>query len=144
MSEKGFDYYGRKLEHIFANGFYNYGVFVGKHPNWFFFGSLICVLLSLPGYTYISLNLDLYKLFVPPDAPVKTEFERQQIFNTIPQGDLDFIPPARIAKNANFENFTNKMHDLVTFEKKIDRSKRGKKIFFSKPFCVCALKIQKT
>uniref|UniRef100_A0A914V7R9 Uncharacterized protein n=1 Tax=Plectus sambesii TaxID=2011161 RepID=A0A914V7R9_9BILA len=34
-----------------------------------------------------------YKLFVPPDAPVKTEFERTQQYNGLPQ---NYIEPARL------------------------------------------------
>ena len=130
-TKKGFDYYGRKLEHYFEKSFYLYGVFVGKNPGIILIFTLIGVVLALPGFAFIRINLDLYKLFVPPDAPVKTEFERQQAYNKIPQGDLDYIPhlpshkPDRLPKNSGFQNFTGELFEIAEFDERHDRSKRG-------------------
>lgn len=50
--------------------FYGYGLLIGKYPFWFLVGPIICVFASLPGYYWFAINLDLYRLFVPLDAPV--------------------------------------------------------------------------
>uniref|UniRef100_A0A7E4VVR9 SSD domain-containing protein n=1 Tax=Panagrellus redivivus TaxID=6233 RepID=A0A7E4VVR9_PANRE len=73
----------------------------------------------LPGYAYLRINLDLYKLFVPLDAPVRTEFERQKEFNTIGIGNLDVVPPPRKTRSL-FENST----DLSLDDYHGDRFKR--------------------
>ena len=130
-AKKGIDYYGQKLEHYFATSFHRYGVFVGNNPGKILTITIIAVFLALPGFAFIRINLDLYKLFVPVDAPVRTEFERQQLYNKIPQGDLDYIPhlpshkPDRLPKNAGFQNFTNEIFEIADFDDKHDRTKRG-------------------
>ncbi|KAE9554785.1 hypothetical protein FO519_001982 [Halicephalobus sp. NKZ332] len=120
----------RKAEHYFTKTYYRYGVVVGRNPGLFLILSLVAVVLALPGFAFIRINLDLYKLFVPPDAPVKTEFERQQVYNQIPQGDLDYIPkvpnykPDRLPKNSGFQNFTNELFEIEVGENH-ERSKRA-------------------
>ncbi|CAJ0571783.1 unnamed protein product, partial [Mesorhabditis spiculigera] len=81
-------HYGRAMEDGMVRLFYNYGLLVGKHPKYFLWGSIIFTLMCLPGFARLDMNLDLYKLFVPTDAPVRIEFERQQEFNRIPAGDF--------------------------------------------------------
>uniref|UniRef100_A0A915CS47 Uncharacterized protein n=1 Tax=Ditylenchus dipsaci TaxID=166011 RepID=A0A915CS47_9BILA len=41
----------------------------------------------------VRINLDLYKLFVPLDAPVRFEFESQQAYDRMVPGQLDVDPP---------------------------------------------------
>uniref|UniRef100_A0AC34FFI0 SSD domain-containing protein n=1 Tax=Panagrolaimus sp. ES5 TaxID=591445 RepID=A0AC34FFI0_9BILA len=117
--KKGFNYYGQLLERFFIKAFHDYGLFVGHNPGKIIICSLLLVVASLPGYYYLRINLDLYKLFVPLDADVRTEFERQQYFNTIPLGNLDAEPPTRVPKSI-YTNVTG--FELSEFEH--DRSKR--------------------
>ncbi len=86
---------GRALEDLFARGFYYHGLLVGRHPAKFLIIPLLFVVAMAPGLLYIRLNLDLYKLFVPLDAPVKEEFERAQQFSKMPNGVLLDKPQAK-------------------------------------------------
>ena len=131
--KRGFNYYGELLEKFFVSAFYNYGIFVGRHPGKILMASLLLVVISLPGFFYVRINLDLYKLFVPLDADVRTEFERQQEFNRIPLGNLDVVPPPRVPKSI-YNNVTGTA--LTEYEENfVDRSKRGLTlIFFSSSF----------
>ncbi|CAJ0943677.1 unnamed protein product, partial [Mesorhabditis belari] len=85
--------YGKLLEDGMVRLFYNYGLLVGKYPKRFLWGSIIFTLMCAPGLLKLDVNLDLYRLFVPTDAPVRIEFERQKEFNAIPLGD--FNEPAK-------------------------------------------------
>ncbi|UMM41919.1 hypothetical protein L5515_017960 [Caenorhabditis briggsae] len=84
--------YGKRFEDWMVKVFYNYGLFLAKHQFWFLVGPLICTVLSIPGLFFLQINLDLYRLFVPTDAPVRYEFERTKDFNRLPLGDLNLIP----------------------------------------------------
>ncbi|CAD6194290.1 unnamed protein product [Caenorhabditis auriculariae] len=83
--------YGRKFEDYMVQSFYNYGLFIAKHQWWFLIGPLVATVLCIPGLFFLQINLDLYRLFVPLDAPVRYEFERTQEFNRLPAGNLDAI-----------------------------------------------------
>ena len=96
--------YGRAFEDKMVEGFYKYGTWVGRYPAWFLWGPIIVTLAFLPGLFFLRINLDLYRLFVPLDAPVisfetiyeidlqvRYEFERTAEFNRIPLGDLETI-----------------------------------------------------
>lgn len=106
LSDMGLDLarYGRAFEDKMVEGFYKYGTWVGRYPAWFLWGPIIVTLAFLPGLFFLRINLDLYRLFVPLDAPVisfetineidlqvRYEFERTAEFNRIPLGDLETI-----------------------------------------------------
>ncbi|WKY14471.1 hypothetical protein Q1695_000202 [Nippostrongylus brasiliensis] len=80
--------YGKRFEDWMVEMFYQYGLILGKHPFWFLWGPLIFTACCSPGLFYLKINLDLYKLFVPTDAPVRYEFERSLEFNKMPIGEL--------------------------------------------------------
>ncbi|VDO77035.1 unnamed protein product [Haemonchus placei] len=84
--------YGKKFEDWMVLMFYQYGLVLGKHPFWFLWGPLIFTACCTPGLFFLKINLDLYKLFVPTDAPVRYEFERGQEFNRMPAGNLSIEP----------------------------------------------------
>lgn len=84
---------GEKLGELTAKTFEKYGEFVGRNPGKILIITFIFVLITYPGIAFIRINLDLYKLFVPEGAPVRTEFETEQAYNKIPAGSLDVIPP---------------------------------------------------
>ncbi|XGW35131.1 hypothetical protein V3C99_018841, partial [Haemonchus contortus] len=84
--------YGKKFEDWMVLMFYQYGLVLGKHPFWFLWGPLIFTACCTPGLFFLKINLDLYKLFVPTDAPVRYEFERGQEFNRMPAGNLSVEP----------------------------------------------------
>uniref|UniRef100_F1KVJ9 Patched domain-containing protein 3 n=1 Tax=Ascaris suum TaxID=6253 RepID=F1KVJ9_ASCSU len=88
MSVKSLSAYGRAFEELFAKGFYSHGKLVGTYPGYFLIGSLVFSGICLTGIPYLKINLDLYKLFVPLDAPVRAEFERSLAFNAMPLGEL--------------------------------------------------------
>src|SRR4051794_21977013 len=69
---------GDRLGDLTADGFKAYGSFVARHPGKILIASVVFVVLCIPGITFIRINLDLYKLFVPSDAPVRFEFEGQK------------------------------------------------------------------
>ncbi|KAK0405834.1 hypothetical protein QR680_018223 [Steinernema hermaphroditum] len=94
------DELGRRFEDLFAAGFHSYGCFVARHPGKILIASLLFVVLCAPGIAYIQINLDLFKLFVPHDAPVKTEFLREQEFNRMPVGDLTLNVTKDVAKRS--------------------------------------------
>jgi hypothetical protein len=91
---------GERLKDATAETFERYGEFVGRHPGKVLIATLLFTLACLPGLAFIQINLDLYKLFVPSDAPVRHEFEGSQIFNKMPLGNLDADPTAieRVAR----------------------------------------------
>lgn len=76
MVNKRLNNYGRAFEEIFTRIFYEYGKMVARYPAYFLIGSLIVSGISIIGIPTLKINLDLYKLFVPLDAPVRTEHER--------------------------------------------------------------------
>jgi hypothetical protein len=84
---------GERLKDATANTFEWYGEFVGQNPGKVLIATLIFTLACMPGLAFIRINLDLYKLFVPIDAPVRHEFEGAQVFNGMPLGNLDIDPP---------------------------------------------------
>lgn len=119
--------YGKRFEDWMVEMFYQYGLLLGKHPFWFLWGPLIFTACCTPGLFYLKINLDLYKLFVPTDAPVvfkqwvhtcfeverhdfqvRYEFERGQEFNRMPNGDLSSAPgkkpnqPKRVPRDDRF------------------------------------------
>lgn len=81
--------YGDQFANWVENFFYKYGCFVGRNPKKILIATLIFTLICLPGLTMIKINLDLFKLFVPINAPVRFEFESQQAFQQISLGTLD-------------------------------------------------------
>ncbi|KJH48777.1 patched family protein [Dictyocaulus viviparus] len=80
--------YGKKFEDWMVEMFYNYGLILGRHPFWFLWGPIIFTVCCTPGLFWLKINLDLYKLFVPLDAPVRYEHERSVVFDWTPLGDL--------------------------------------------------------
>ncbi|VDM52586.1 unnamed protein product [Angiostrongylus costaricensis] len=86
--------YGKKFEDWMVEMFYQYGLILGKHPFWFLCGPLIFTACCVPGLFSLKINLDLYKLFVPLDAPVRYEHERSLVFDKMPMGDLTKIKEA--------------------------------------------------
>ncbi|KAL3119788.1 hypothetical protein niasHT_010079 [Heterodera trifolii] len=91
---------GDRLGNLTAEAFRAYGAFVGRNPGKVLVFMAIFTLATLPGLFFLKINLDLYKLFVPLDAPVRFEFESQKLYNQIPPGKLDFPlgpPPSLIA-----------------------------------------------
>lgn len=90
---------GDRLKDATADFFEWYGEFVGRHPGKIIIASLVFTLLCIPGICFIKINLDLYKLFVPLDAPVRHEFEGAQIFNHMALGNLDTEPPPPLVKD---------------------------------------------
>lgn len=66
----------KKFEDLFIKGFYYHGLLVGRYPRRFLIGSLLLTVICITGLPALQINLDLYKLFVPLDAPVREEFER--------------------------------------------------------------------
>ncbi|KAH7706541.1 CRE-PTR-4 protein [Aphelenchoides avenae] len=88
-----FEEIGEKLSVLTVLAFEKYGEFVGRHPGKVLIATLIATALCAPGLGFIRINLDLYKLFVPLDAPVRFEFESQQAYDRIPLGNLDAEPP---------------------------------------------------
>ncbi|CAI2357187.1 unnamed protein product [Caenorhabditis sp. 36 PRJEB53466] len=84
--------YGKQFEDWMVKVFYNYGLFIAKHQRWFLLVPIFLTIASIPGLFYLQINLDLYRLFVPTDAPVRYEFERTKEFNQLPLGDLNLIP----------------------------------------------------
>ncbi|KAI6216646.1 Patched domain-containing protein 3 [Aphelenchoides fujianensis] len=83
---------GERLKDATADAFEWYGEFVGRNPGKVLIATLIFTLACIPGLAFIQINLDLYKLFVPIDAPVRHEFEGAQVFNRMPPGNLDADP----------------------------------------------------
>ncbi|GMT04663.1 hypothetical protein PENTCL1PPCAC_26837, partial [Pristionchus entomophagus] len=84
--------FGKSLEDFFIRSFYNYGLILGRNPGPFLWVPLLCTLACVPGLFMLRINLDLYRLFVPTDAPVRTEHERTQDFNRMPGGNLNMPP----------------------------------------------------
>ncbi|KAI6187547.1 Patched domain-containing protein 3 [Aphelenchoides besseyi] len=83
---------GERLKDATAGLFEWYGEFVGRHPGKILIATLLFTVACIPGLAFIQINLDLYKLFVPSDAPVRHEFEGAQVFNHMPPGNLDAEP----------------------------------------------------
>ncbi|TKR82012.1 hypothetical protein L596_015796 [Steinernema carpocapsae] len=102
-----FSEWGRWFENLFAAGFYSWGCFVARHPGKIIIASLALTLFCAPFISYIRINLDLFKLFVPHDAPVKTEYLREQAFNKIPAGDLTVNMAKNISKRSAYPMFTD-------------------------------------
>ncbi|ETN75219.1 patched family protein [Necator americanus] len=90
--------YGKRFEDWMVEAFYQYGLILGKHPFWFLWGPLIFTACCTPGLFWLKINLDLYKLFVPTDAPVRYEFERSLEFDRMPAGDLTSNGPIKGGK----------------------------------------------
>uniref|UniRef100_A0A914GVP8 SSD domain-containing protein n=2 Tax=Globodera TaxID=31242 RepID=A0A914GVP8_GLORO len=91
---------GDRMGHLTAEAFRTYGAFVGRNPGKVLIFMGLFTLATLPGLAFVRINLDLYKLFVPLDAPVRFEFEHQKSYNEIPPGKLDLPlgpPPSLIA-----------------------------------------------
>ncbi|CAI5454482.1 unnamed protein product [Caenorhabditis angaria] len=84
--------YGKQFEDWMVKVFYNYGLFIARYQWWFLLTPLAITVACIPGLFYLQINLDLYRLFVPLDAPVRYEFERTQEFDKLPLGDLNLIP----------------------------------------------------
>lgn len=61
---------GRAFEDKMVEGFHAYGMLLGKYPAYFLWGPILVTLAFLPGLFFLKINLDLYRLFVPLDAPV--------------------------------------------------------------------------
>ncbi|KAK6113295.1 Patched family protein [Brugia pahangi] len=78
----------KKIEDLFIKCFYYHGLLVGRYPGRFLIGSLLLTAICMTGLPALQINLDLYKLFVPWDAPVRQEFERLTVFNEMPLGIL--------------------------------------------------------
>ncbi|CAD5219888.1 unnamed protein product [Bursaphelenchus okinawaensis] len=95
--------FGEKLKKWTAHAFESYGEFVGRHPGYVLSYTLLFTVAMLPGFVFFRINLDLYKLFVPLDAPVRREFEGSQIFNAMPPGNLDFTPPEKNISTRSIE-----------------------------------------
>ncbi|VDN25196.1 unnamed protein product [Gongylonema pulchrum] len=68
--------YGEVFEELFTKSFYHYGLLVGRYPGRFLAGSLLFTVICITGLPALKINLDLYKLFVPLDAPVREEYDR--------------------------------------------------------------------
>ncbi|VBB30554.1 unnamed protein product [Acanthocheilonema viteae] len=79
----------KKFEDLFIKCFYYHGQLVGRYPKRFLIGSLLLTIIGMTGLPALQINLDLYKLFVPSDAPVREEFEKSTAFNKMPLGILD-------------------------------------------------------
>lgn len=94
---------GERLKDATANTFEKYGEFVGRHPGKVLIATLVFTLLCAPGIAFIRINLDLYKLFVPLDAPVRHEFEGAQVYNRMPLGNLDAEPPPPLVSDVKKE-----------------------------------------
>uniref|UniRef100_A0A183CBE9 Cse1 domain-containing protein n=1 Tax=Globodera pallida TaxID=36090 RepID=A0A183CBE9_GLOPA len=91
---------GDRMGNLTAEAFRSYGEFVGRNPGKVLIFMGLFTLATLPGLAFVRINLDLYKLFVPLDAPVRFEFEHQKSYNEIPPGKLDLPlgpPPSLIA-----------------------------------------------
>uniref|UniRef100_A0A1I7X637 Anoctamin n=1 Tax=Heterorhabditis bacteriophora TaxID=37862 RepID=A0A1I7X637_HETBA len=97
--------YGKRFEDWMIEMFYKYGLILGKNPFWFLWGPIIFTLACSPGLFWLKINLDLYKLFVPTDAPVRYEFERSLEFNKMPLGDLTTHRARREMKELPFRDF---------------------------------------
>lgn len=67
---------GKVIEVFFSRVFYMHGKLVGIYPLYFLIGSLLFTAICSFGFLNLTINLNLYKLFVPEDAPVRREFER--------------------------------------------------------------------
>ncbi|KAM3727225.1 Patched-related protein [Dirofilaria immitis] len=78
--------FNKRFEDLFIKGFYYHGLLVGRYPERFLIGSILLTIICTMGLPYVQINLDLYKLFVPLDAPVRREFERLTDFTEMPFG----------------------------------------------------------
>uniref|UniRef100_A0A0N4ZRU5 SSD domain-containing protein n=1 Tax=Parastrongyloides trichosuri TaxID=131310 RepID=A0A0N4ZRU5_PARTI len=108
-----------KFEDMFSHAFHNYGMFVARHPKAILWFTIILTCCSLPGFAFLRLNLDLYKLFVPPDAPVKYEFERAKEFSKLPNQNIDNWIKKKISeKDVNFVEKNNTTSIDVNIKKK--------------------------
>ena len=67
---------GKAIEDFFTDIFYFHGKTVGRYPGYFLWGSVLFTVICAFGFGNLKIDLDLYKLFVPVDAPVRSEFER--------------------------------------------------------------------
>lgn len=94
---------GERLKNATADLFEWYGELVGLHPGKVLIITLLFTVACAPGIAFIKINLDLYKLFVPVDAPVRHEFEGSQVFNRMPLGNLDADPPPPLIKDVKNE-----------------------------------------
>uniref|UniRef100_A0A0K0FM63 SSD domain-containing protein n=1 Tax=Strongyloides venezuelensis TaxID=75913 RepID=A0A0K0FM63_STRVS len=112
-----------KFEDFFAHAFHKYGMFVARHPKAIIWFSIILTICTLPGFAFLRLNLDLFKLFVPPDAPVKYEFERGLEFNKIPNQNLDNWMKKKITEND--VNFLDDKNVTVT-DSPVKQKKKSK------------------
>jgi hypothetical protein len=84
---------GDRLGDLTADAFKWWGRFVGRNPGRILIASLVFTVLMAPGISFVRINLDLYKLFVPLDAPVRFEFESQLAYDRMPPGLLSEAPP---------------------------------------------------
>lgn len=66
----------KRLEELFIKSFYYHGLLVGRYPAQVLISTLVLTVTCMTGLPSVQINLDLYKLFVPWDAPVRQEFER--------------------------------------------------------------------
>ncbi|KAL6724830.1 hypothetical protein Aduo_019685 [Ancylostoma duodenale] len=115
--------YGKRFEDWMVEMFYQYGLILGKHPFWFLWGPLIFTACCTPGLFWLKINLDLYKLFVPTDAPVRYEFERSLEFDKMPPGDLTVTGPMKgVKRNQQQKRLPREILGTEDFE--MDRLRR--------------------
>ncbi|CAG9540518.1 unnamed protein product [Cercopithifilaria johnstoni] len=111
---KQFEDCGKKFEDLFIKCFYYHGLLVGRYPERFLIGSLLLTIIGMTGLPMLRINLDLYKLFVPVDAPVRQEFERSAIFAKMPLGILDYMHTNGIKQQTNI--ISDSIHiDVIRF-----------------------------
>ncbi|OZC09044.1 hypothetical protein X798_03975 [Onchocerca flexuosa] len=96
--------FNERFENLFIKSFYYHGLLVGRYPERFLIGSLLLTVICTTGLPAVKINLDLYKLFVPLDAPVREEFERSTIFNKMPLGLSDRTQTNRIKRQIDIFN----------------------------------------
>lgn len=125
MPSKNMRNYGDRLGDSVEHGFYAYGQFVGRNPGKILIATVIFTFICAPGLGYIAINLDLYKLFVPQDAPVRFEFESQQAFQRINPGVLEKKLPVTttpMSWNKKEENLpaSSRLHEAITSENAVD------------------------
>ncbi|VDK89114.1 unnamed protein product [Litomosoides sigmodontis] len=94
----------KKVEDLFIKGFYYHGLLVGRYPQRFLLGSLLLTVICMTGLPALTINLNLYKLFVPLDAPVRVEYERSTVFNEMPLGLPDYKHKNRAKRHVDMLN----------------------------------------
>ncbi|VDM98957.1 unnamed protein product [Thelazia callipaeda] len=91
---------GKKIEELSIKAFYYYGLMVARYPKHFLLGSLLFTAIAMTGLPSARLNLDLYELFVPLDAPARSEYERLEVYRRMPT-NLDHF---KVSSNVSTRN----------------------------------------